>query len=200
MVAISQTTGYPWDNLIKIQIDPEKSESFDLKLRIPCWAREKVMESDLYRYPDKMKGTVSLKVNGKETPFKLVTGYAVLNRAWEKGDLIELSLPMEVRFVVANEKVAEDKGKVAIECGPIVYCAEGVDNAVDIFSVIVPNATKFTKEFKKDFLGSVPVITAKVPYMSADNTSTGETQLTLIPYYTWSNRGPGKMTVWFPSK
>jgi DUF1680 family protein len=191
-VGISQSTEYPWNNTIIIKLDPENEINFDLKIRIPGWAKDQVLASDLYSFQKKMNRTVSLKINGKNTEFVEENGYAVLNKTWNKDDQVEVSLPMEIRRVVANQMVEDDKGKVAIECGPLVYCAEGIDNTEDVLTVALPKNASFTEEYKKDFLGGVRVI-------SADLTG-DESKLTLIPYYAWSNRGVGTMTVWMNDK
>jgi DUF1680 family protein len=193
LVFLTQTTDYPWDNVVKIEVNPERTARFDLKLRIPGWARNEVMAGDLYSYVNESEGSVTIKVNGTEVPAGTVNGYASISRNWEKGDVVELVLPMEVRLVAANEKVAEDRGKVAVECGPLVYCAEETDNAVDVLSATLPAAAAFTKEFDKDLLGGMTLIKAGL----AD---TEDNQITLIPYYAWSNRGIGKMAVWFGVK
>jgi DUF1680 family protein len=189
-ITISQTTDYPWDNKIRIELNPEKPGKFDLKLRIPGWARNELMASDLYHYLKDMEGSVLLKVNGKEEPVNPENGFTVISRTWEKGDVVDLTLPMEVRMVASNEKVEENRGKVAVECGPLVYCAEGIDNTVDVLQAALPAATTFTKKYQADLLGGVTVITA-------NPSATDENRLVLIPYYAWSNRGIGKMTVWF---
>ncbi|HJZ40248.1 MAG TPA: glycoside hydrolase family 127 protein [Bacteroidales bacterium] len=192
-VAISQTTGYPWDNKIRIVLKPEESAEFSLKLRIPGWARNEVMAGDLYHYTDEMEGSVSITVNGTKEPVMLENGYSAISRVWNNGDVVELSLPMNVRIVASNAKVAENLGKIAVECGPIVYCAEGIDNTADVLNATLSESTVFEKEFKKDLLGGISVIRT-VPSIP------GENELLLIPYYGWSNRGVGKMAVWFTHK
>ncbi len=191
-VGISQSTPYPWDNKIIIKLETEKAIDFKLKIRIPGWARDKVLEGDLYTYQNKMKGSVGLLVNGKKVSLIEENGYAVLSKVWAKGDQVEITLPMEVRRVVTNKMVVENKGKVAVECGPIVYCAEGVDNIEDVLTAALPGNASFTKEYMKNLLGGVQVITAKMP--------TEKRKLMLIPYYSWSNRGIGSMSVWMNDK
>ncbi|MEX0986022.1 MAG: glycoside hydrolase family 127 protein [Bacteroidales bacterium] len=198
-VIISQTTDYPWNNKVRIALSPEKGKEFDLKIRIPGWTQNQVMASDLYHYLNEVHGEVSVYVNGEEYPYEIENGYAGIYRKWEDGDYVDLIFPMEVRIVAANELAADIRGKVAIECGPVVYCAEEMDNAMDIFSVsTIPGNTVFQKEFRKDLLGGIPVITATVP-VGRENNSTTASELQLIPYHRWSNRGAGKMTVWFPA-
>jgi len=196
-VSITQSTDYPWDSSIRLQINPDKAEKFDLKLRIPGWARNEIMTNDLYHYTGQQHGTVTIKVNGKEISPKFEKGYAGINRQWKKGDVVEISLPMDIKQVVADQKVAEDRGKVAFECGPIVYCAEEADNPGGLENFRIYNKTGFTREFRNDFLDGVMVISALNP--ATNPAGTPQDKLVMIPYYAWSNRGCGKMAVWFNS-
>src|SRR5262249_28865072 len=106
----------------------DQAASLTVNVRIPGWARNEPISSDLYRFADKNTEAVVLKVNGKAVPVKLDKGYVALNRTWKAGDTIELNMPMPIRRVAANEQVASDRGRVAIERGPIVYAAEFADN------------------------------------------------------------------------
>jgi hypothetical protein len=125
----------------------------------------------------------------------LVKGYAVIARTWSPGDVIALDLPMPVRRVLADDRVADDRGKVALERGPLVYCAEAADNGGSALDISVPDGAGFTVERRPDLLGGVSVLRA------AASTRDGRPrQLTAIPYYAWSNRGPGEMAVWFARK
>jgi len=119
--------------------------------------------------------------------------------------VVEITLPMDVRLVKAHEKIIENKGKVAVECGPLVYCAEETDNDADIFEIhTLPETSTFKKTFREDLLGGVQVITTTAPVYGPDHddglSGDQSTELTLVPYHLWSNRGVGKMTVWFPAK
>ncbi len=110
--------------------------------------------------------------------------------------MIALDLPMPVRRVLADDRVADDRGKVALERGPLVYCAEAADNGGTALDITVPDGVSFAVERRKDLLGGVDVLRAAVV-----STRDGRPrQLTAIPYYAWSNRGPGEMAVWFARK
>jgi DUF1680 family protein len=129
-------------------------------------------------------------------------GYALLNRTWKKGDVIIMDLPMETQRVTANANLVDDIGKLAIQRGPIIYCAEWVDNNGKAANIIVPSSTRFTSEFKPDLLKGVIVLKAEVPAIvieNENNISTVKHNLTAIPYYSWANRGQGEMMVWFPT-
>ncbi len=190
-VSISQTTNYPWDGNITIGISPEKEAMFSVNLRIPGWAENKPVPSDLYsfEYPD--SSNFSITINGEKADYDEKNGYAVISRTWKKGDVIGYNLPMDIRRVKANEKVQDDQGKIALERGPIVYCVEGADNP-DIDKLYLSQKTSLASAFKPDLLGGIDVIEGK-------NSLSGE-QFLAIPYYSWDNRGKNKMKVWIPEK
>jgi DUF1680 family protein len=118
--------------------------------------------------------------------------------------VVDVSLPMETRTVVAHPNVRDNVGKVALQRGPVIYCAEWKDNEGKASNIIVPNGTAFTAAFKPDVLNGITELTATVPVVKVDaasNTiSTVNQTLTAIPYYAWANRGKGEMTVWFPQR
>jgi len=107
-VKLAQETRYPWDGVVKMTVTPAKSGKFNLNVRIPGWARDEALPSDLYAFADKVQESATLKVNGKTVPMKLEKGYVSLQRSWKKGDVVELNLPMTVRRIVANQNVADD--------------------------------------------------------------------------------------------
>nr|MBP9005676.1 glycoside hydrolase family 127 protein [Candidatus Neomarinimicrobiota bacterium] len=186
-IEIIQQTDYPWDGKINITVNPEKKTIFTLKLRVPGWARNEVVPGDLYKYIDENPEKVSLLVNGKDENGVLDKGYIEITRKWTRGDKIELTLPLAVRKVIAHEKVADDVNKIAFECGPIVYCAEEIDNS-QITEMAVPLDIKLNSAKGTVLTENVNILRGKV-----DNQ-----ELILIPYYVWSNRGVGKMKVWLP--
>ena len=194
-VEISQKTGYPWNQMVVIKVNPQASQKFSLHIRIPGWAMGKPVPSDLYRYTDEYIMMPSLKLNGKQIDLNMKKGYAVIDRTWSKGDVIEFFLPVAVRRVIANEKVKDDLNKVALVRGPIVYCAEWVDNDGKVLDMVIPDDTIFQTEFKKDMFNGVTVITGDILDESGNKRT-----LTAIPYYAWSHRGPGEMAVWLPRK
>lgn len=200
MVRIKQQTQYPWDGLVRMAVNPERSAKFTVCVRIPGWAQNQPVPSDLYRYANSSNEKVSLKVNGKELTAQIDKGFACIERKWSKGDVIELNLPMPVRRVLSHEKVEANVGKVALERGPIVYCAEWPDNNGHVLNLVMPDSTKFTSEYRKDMFDGVTVIRTKAVALSQaedDKTvSKKEQELVAIPYYAWAHRGPGEMAVW----
>ena len=200
-VDVKQETRFPWEGSVKLTIAPEKSEQFAVKVRMPGWAQNRPVPSDLYRYQDKTDKRTAIKVNGKLINYKVEKNYATIRRDWTSGDVIEIEFPMEVRRVVANTKLLDDQGRVALERGPIVFCLEGVDNKDKrVVNLVIPDDTKFTTEFRGDLLNGVQVVRGTaVPAkrMLDGSVVTGEEQEFLaIPYYAWAHRDRCEMTVW----
>ena len=186
---IAQQSDYPWNGQVNISINPERTKKFTLKIRIPGWAQNEAVPGDLYSYLNNEQVKILLNVNGKAESLKLNKGYAEISRKWNEGDKVELNLPMSIHKVIANEQVKDDSNKVAFEHGPMVYCAEEIDNK-QISDISIPdNLTANIKE-KTILSNKVIAIEGKVK----------NKEFALIPYYLWSNREIGKMKVWFPRK
>lgn len=202
-VSIAQQNNYPWDGVLKFIVSPKASNAFSLLVRIPGWARGEAMPSDLYKYAAPVQTNVELKVNGQLQNYAVEKGYAVLKRTWKRGDVVEVVLPMEVQKVVANENVKDDIGKVALQRGPLMYCAEWPDNGGKASNILMPVASRFTAEYKPELLNGVTIIKTEAPAIAIDeNEQTVRTvtkTVTAIPYYAWAHRGKGEMIVWFPT-
>ena len=203
-IAISQTTNYPWDGNVKINIGPETNSNFTISLRIPGWAQNKPVPSDLYHYMNELDEKTIIKINNEETKYNIINGYAKINRQWKKGDVIEINFPMPVRKVIANENVTEDIDKFSIERGPIVYCAEWVDNGGKTRNLLLDKNAGFTYEFKENLIDGVNVLKGISKSLSLNKSGNAtiekEQNFMAIPYYAWAHRGNGEMTVWFPYK
>lgn len=203
-VAVKQETRYPWDGAVKIAVDPEKSGEFALHIRIPGWARNEPVPSDLYRFADQSGEKPELKVNGAAVALEMDKGYVRIRRTWKKGDLVDLDLPMPVRRVLSNDAVKADAGRVALQRGPIVYCAEGVDNGGKVLDAAIPDTASFQAEFRPDLLKGVVVLRGKA--VTATKAAGGKTapqkerDFLFVPYHAWANRGIGEMAVWLPRK
>lgn len=200
-VKLTQSTSYPWDGDVTITVDRNSAGPFDMKIRIPGWARGVPVPSDLYIYEGERTSGYSVSVNGQPLKGDLDNGYLTLSRKWRKGDKVEIRFDMKPRVVKANQGVKDDKGKVAFERGPIVYCAEWPDNDFDINSVLVSRNPKIKTVERPDLLNGLIQLTTDVQTLSYDrngNLSTDNSKLTLIPYYAWCHRGKGDMAVWLP--
>ena len=197
-IALEQTTDYPWAGDIKITVTPEKSAAWTLMARIPGWAQGRPMPSDLYRYAEESKEFPAVKVNGEAVALNLEKGYASVARTWRKGDVVEIRLPMPVRRVLANENLKADIGRVAVERGPLVFCAEGEDGDGHVANIVLDDGSVLTAEQRPELLDGVTVITGEATaYRYKGGRVAGEKRtLTLIPYYAWAHRGRGEMAVW----
>jgi len=201
-VNIAQTTNYPWNGKIELSINPEKTGSFTLHVRIPGWAQQQPVPGDLYNTSNGQT-PIFILINGKPFTYKIEKGYAVINRSWKKGDKVSLDLPMQPQKIFANERVKADAGRFAIQYGPVVYCLEGPDNKDSVVqNIIVDKMAPMQVSYRSDLLNGINVITAdgeasKRQLNSADLITTQQ-KVTAIPYYAWDNRGPGEMEVWIP--
>ena len=201
-VALSQTTEYPWNGDIALTVDQNTAGQFTLKIRIPGWVKSQVVPSNLYQYTDGKRLGYSINVNGAEVPAKVTEdGYYTISRKWKKGDKVQIHFDMEPRTVRANNKVEADRGRVSIERGPLVYCAEHPDNSFDIMSALINQTPAFT--LGKGEVAGTPITTLiteaqTLDFNKAGKLTTQDQRLTLIPYYAWCHRGSGKMRVWLP--
>jgi DUF1680 family protein len=203
-VQIVQQNNYPWDGALSFNVNPKSSLAFNLFIRIPGWAQNQAMPSDLYKFEKNSDKKVEIKVNGKPVEYTMKNGYALLGKTWKKGDVVEVNLPMEVRRVIASEDVKDDIGKVALQRGPLIYCAEWVDNNGKAGNIIIPGNATFTTEFKPGLLNGVVVVKSNVPAVvvnrDGNGVSTVNEEFTAIPYYAWAHRGKGEMMLWFPKQ
>ena len=200
-VALAQQTDYPWDGRVRIDVAPDQPAEFALRVRIPGWARNQLVPSDLYRYLQPSAAVPTIAVNGAPVELALERGFAVIERRWTRGDTVELNLPMPIRRVVAHRHVEADAGRVAIERGPIVYCVEAVDNGGAALNLSLPDNAPLAVEHRSQLLGGVTVVRGPGRANRRDEAgkvTTSAAQLTAIPYYAWANRAVGEMTVWLP--
>lgn len=194
---IVQKANYPWEGEINLTISPAKPHEFTVYLRIPGWSQSN-----------------SVRVNGKAVEGAIPGQYLPIRRVWNPGDTIHLTTDMTPRLLQANPAVLEDVGKLAMQRGPIVFCAEGIDQKTQQPGLNMSNLrilrTGETKvRFEPEMLGGVVAldhpgkVSAQNPanlYRTlADGTvETTATTITLIPYYAWANRTPAPMQVWIP--
>lgn len=168
-VKLVQTTNYPWDGKITLDIDPSAAANFDLKMRIPGWCK-----------------SFRASVNGEMLPAVVKEdGYLSVGRKWKRGDKVTLWLDMPTELVAADPRVKEDTGKRAVQRGPLVYCLEQTDN-------------KNMDEAQLDEQMQFAVVpgTGKLEGMNILKAQARDHGLTFIPYFAWDNRDPGKMKVW----
>ena len=203
-LVLEQQTTYPLNGDITLTVQKTKASLFTLKVRVPGWAQNQVVPSDLYTYSDGKKAGFSITVNGEaltkdgSTPVGK-DGYCNIIRKWKKGDKVQIHFNMEPRTVKANERVVADRGRVSVERGPLVYCAEWPDNNFNILSTVVGKNPKFETVEKKDMLYGINMLSTDaqtVGYDANGKIVSKDVKLNLIPYYAWNHRGKGNMMVW----
>ncbi len=197
-IRLEQKTEYPWQGDVRLEVTSEKAASWTLLLRIPGWAQGRPIPSELYSYAGETKEKPVLKVNGRAVAYALRQGYAPIARSWKTGDVVELSLPMPIRRVLANPAIKDDVGRTAIERGPLVYCAEWKDNGGGSSNFVLEDKSALTAEAQPSILGGITMIAGKATaYRQKGGAIVSEPRpLVLIPYFAWAHRGKGDMAVW----
>jgi len=189
-IEIAQTTDYPWNGTVNLEINPESTAEFGINLRIPEWC-----------------GSYSVKINDEPEPAELhENGYVTLNRTWNRGDHISLILEMEVRLIAANLNVREDRGKAAIVRGPLVYCVEEFDNGTNLHELIIDRNTSFKTVLSNDpmehtvslhFDGYREVASDSALYAPIESRRLQKCGIKAIPYFQWGNRKQDQeMLIW----
>lgn len=190
-VELDQSSDYPFSGEVAVDVNPEKAGRFSLRLRIPTWASgaDEFIPGGLYTFRNKCDDAVSIKVNGQDASYRVEDGFAVIDRKWRSGDRVEMSLPMPVRYVAADERIEADRDATAVTVGPLVYCAEECDNAARIQDLSIDSegwADAATATITDGALKGIRSVTCP-----------GSRDITMIPYYAWNNRGDGQsMMVW----
>ena len=198
---VSQSTNYPNEGLIKINLEPEEPVTFSIHLRIPTWTGEQFVPGKLYKYINKNTEKWKVSVNGKIINPKVELGFAVIERLWKKGDQVILELPMPTRLNSCDKRVEENHDRISFTRGPFVLCAEEVDNegATQRFFLTSKSPLEQVKLSKVKLpSGSFFQVKSKA-YALLANGKSEIRNLDLVPYYAWNNRKPGSMTIWFPT-
>lgn len=188
-VTLSQCTNYPWEGDIQLEVQLDEPAEFALNLRIPGWCR-----------------TAHLTVAGEAFPVDIKKGYVQIMRRWQSGERILLRLEMPVERLYAHPAVREDSDRVALRCGPLIYCLEAADHTVPLHQIRLPEDTLLERRFDSALLGGLALIQGQARALETQDwaetlyrTSPPESRacaLTAIPYYAWNHRGPGEMCVW----
>lgn len=200
-VKLTQKTNYPWSGDVEIQVDPQRSGNFEIFLRVPGWARNEAVPSDLYHFSDKLEKSPEYYVNGEKVDPEMKDGYAVISREWKEGDQLKIDMPMPVRKIKAHKKVDADRNRMAFQRGPLVYALEGKDNNGHVSNLFIDKNAQIDVEHRPDMLNGISTLKgpAKGVWEQKDGSNeVRSTTFTAIPYYAWNNRGPGEMGVWMP--
>jgi len=202
IIGLRQETDYPWSGKVDLTLTPDAPIHADLRIRIPGWAVGEPIAGDLYRAVSWPAETptgqpVTISLNGKPQTYRLEQGYAVLERTWKKGDKVTVDFPMTARKILANNNVAADQGRFALQRGPVVYCLEGPDNRDSLVRNLLADTAATIETRRTKALGGIDQLTLPGVALKAGQPDE-KTMLTAIPYYAWANRGPAEMTVWVP--
>lgn len=191
-ITLQQESRLPWEEEVRFKVSVEQETEFTLALRMPDWCDE-----------------AEVMLNGEKVSLNpiIVDGYAMISNKWKNGDVIELSLSMNVARMKGHPLVRHTAGKVALQRGPLVYCLEEADNGSDLHLIVLPKETEFNVEFEPRLAGGMQVITALAERQQAKDwgeelykretvVQAEPAHVTFIPYYAWANRGIGEMLVW----
>ena len=204
-VTVRQETRYPWEGNVKVILRPEIPETdFTLFIRIPGWSVGKPIEGDLYRFREvglsNSGGVPVIRVNGRPVDLKLERGFVAIPRRWKAGDQVEVAFPMDIRRVEANGRVEADRGRIALQRGPVVFCVEGLDTKDgSVRSLQIDDDAPLSTTMDEDLLQGVVTIHGKAvrhAMTDAGRMEKEEQAFRAIPYYAWAHRGPGEMSVW----
>ncbi len=196
---VEQVTDYPWNGRIALLVNPSKQGKFTVMVRIPGWAQNQAFPTNLYHFRSDEDAKATITLNKVKSSFVVKNGYAIISREWKKGDKLELELPMPVRELVANPLIKDDLNKVALQRGPLVYCAEWPDNKdVGILSLVLDQKNMYTTTYLPNLLNGITIIKTSINDSKIPGVASGNPRkiITAIPYYAWANRGPGEMSVW----
>lgn len=196
-VTLAQSGDYTGTGRQTVTIADNRAGRFAMRLRIPGWARGEVAPGGLYAFADSAATAYTVKVNGEPVAGTLQKGYLVIDRKWKKGDSIELDFAVRPRFVAARPEVEADRGRLAVQRGPLVYCAEWPDNDFPISAAVVDRSAPMT-ERAGDMLGGMTLVEVPAQLIGRNDgrLALSDVRLTLIPYYAWAHRGKGRMAVW----
>ena len=205
-VSISQVSNYPYEGNITVKVDTASPVKFNMNLRIPIWVGKQFVPGELYHYAGDSSGW-NLKVNGKTLRPKVKKGFVSLNRTWKAGDTVELQLDMPVRVNTCIEQVEANRDRICFTRGPLLFCAEGVDNdgLVQRFYVEPEKVLKglIVKTINTGKLSGLPAITLPA-VQNMSNSTKGKYftkgNVNLIPYFAWSNRDRSSMITWFGTR
>jgi hypothetical protein len=195
-VPLSVESEMPWGGKSRITVSPREDVRATLKLRVPGWARSEVAPGGLYSYLETVDRGVTVSINGHPAAATVdAAGYISLDRTWKAGDVVEIEFPFSVRKVVADPRVMEDRGRMAVERGPVVYCAEWPDAPEGrVLELLFDPASDWKTAFDAKFYGGV--VTIETQARKITNPSLPSKTVRLIPYHLWANRGAGEMAVW----
>lgn len=195
-------TNYPWDGDVKCILAMKKKIKTAIAFRIPGWSKGIPAPGNLYSFFDDKDEKPTLMINGIEMKFTDQDGYAVVEREWKDGDIIEYKIPMTIKKVVARSELKLDNNRMALQRGPLVYCVEGADNNGKAWDIVSPKEAVYATETMEIVNENVVSLVSNLPVLkiSEDGSSAkmATQKVRAIPYYSWCNRGSNPMQVWLP--
>lgn len=201
-VKLNIDTKYPMDGTTSITIDPDRSVKMSLMIRIPGWYSGETVPGNAYEFVNKQRKEITILVNGKPVTFDKVNGYAKIERAWKKGDIVSFDFEMTPQLIRSRPEIKQNEQRIALQRGPFVYCVEGADNQNSAWNFIIPETTSLVAVPMNVMDEPVIALKASVPTIQVDASSTmilnEKRTITAVPYYVWANRGKNEMQVWFP--
>ncbi len=204
-VEVIQETNYPWDGTVNITLHPSEVARVEMMFRVPGWSRNQAIPGDLYHFDKQDNNPVLFYVNGKEVRPVIKNGYAGITRKWKEGDSVRIELPMVPRVVLADEHILEDRGKMALQRGPLVYAAEWPDVPEGkVLNLLLDREVEPGTTFRPELLNGVVTLDMEALLVKEKDgkiePASDTREVRMIPYYSWNNRGPGEMAVWLPYK
>jgi hypothetical protein len=203
-IKLMQESNMPWNGHIVFTLHPEKPAKANVHIRIPGWAAENPVPGNLYEFLNDPSALPLFKINGTEVSPKIENGYAVLSEKWEANDKIEVVFPWEIRRIKAHPNIEDNRDKMALQLGPLVYCTEWADYENPyIFDLFLSENDKLSYGFMPEKLGGMNVISGHASVLrKGEGPDKGEIyprKFTAIPYFAWAHRGKGQMMVWIPA-
>lgn len=193
-LVLQQQTQYPWNGEVNMSIQNEEPVNTNLMIRIPGWAGNEAVPSDLYTFNQAATSKTSISVNGEDVAYEMKNGYAVVPGEWKKGDMVQINFPMEIKTIKSHPKVEANTGKVAVQRGPILFCAEAIDNGGHALDINIDQSIPMEASFQPELLKGVTVLNGQGSYMV--DAQVEQANIQLVPYYAWSHRNIGPMAVW----
>jgi DUF1680 family protein len=203
ILQLKQETEYPWTGKMKFTVQIPRKEKATIALRIPGWAMDKAVPGDLYTFLDKSVSRPTININGQAYAYAIDNGYAVIDREWKSGDIIEYVLPMEIRKVGSRPEIKENTARIALQRGPVIYCVEGADNNGKVWNIVSSQESSWKIEPYNVVDEPIVSLVASLPVVEVDKVVNRIQMINkpvrAIPYYTWCNRGSNPMQIWLPT-
>jgi hypothetical protein len=203
ILQLKQETEYPWTGKMKFTVQIPRKEKATIAIRIPGWAMNKAVPGDLYTFLENSNGRPAITINGQSCTYAIDNGYAVIEREWKDGDMLEYVLPMDIRKVRSRGEIKENNARIALQRGPVIYCVEGADNDGKVWNIVSSQESSWKTEPYKVLDESIVSLVSSLPVVELDKVANrvqmNSKPVRAIPYYTWCNRGSNPMQVWLPT-